>query len=50
MVVRCADASCREFRRPCGPPERDAVALLREDAMVVAVAAGDFVRGVVLRS
>ncbi|CAN7710770.1 MULTISPECIES: hypothetical protein [unclassified Variovorax] len=48
MVVRCADARCRELRRPCGLPARDALALLGEDAMVVAVAAGNLGHGVVL--
>lgn len=35
-------------RRPSGLPPREALALLREDAMVVAVAAGNLARGVAL--
>lgn len=35
-------------RRPCGLPAREALALLRDDALVVAVAAGNLARGVVL--
>lgn len=36
-------------RRPCGLPAREALALLRDDALVVAVAAGNLARGLVLR-
>lgn len=32
-------------RRPCGLPAREALALLRDDALVVAVAAGNLARG-----
>jgi hypothetical protein len=35
-------------RRPCGLLARDALALLREDALLVAVAAGNLARGVAL--
>lgn len=35
-------------RRPCGLPAREALALLRDDALVVAVAAGNLARGLVL--
>lgn len=35
-------------RRPCGLPARVALALLRDDALVVAVAAGNLAQGLVL--
>lgn len=35
-------------RRPCGLPAREALALLRDDALVVAVAAGNLALGLVL--
>jgi hypothetical protein len=35
-------------RRPCGLPAREALALLRDDALVVAVAAGNLARGMAL--
>jgi len=35
-------------RRPCGLPAREALALLRDDALVVAVAAGNLARGIAL--
>ena len=34
--------------RPCGLPAREALSLLRDDALVVAVAAGNLARGLVL--
>ena len=43
-----ADPSQNQRRRPSGLPAREALALLREDAMLVAVAAGNLAQGVTL--
>jgi hypothetical protein len=43
-----SDTGTHPRRRPAGLPAREALALLRADAMVVAVAAGNLAQGVVL--
>jgi hypothetical protein len=43
-----ADALQKPRRRPCGLPAREALLLLREEAMLVAVAAGNLAHGVAL--
>ena len=44
----CSPSPLAQRQRPCALPAREALALLREDAMVVAVAAGNLARGVAL--